>query len=64
MSKRALRLPDIVEAIACNCDDIAISENDIYETIEILLRITQKPATVFRIGKMVNNAVEYEKAPV
>jgi hypothetical protein len=63
MGKSALRLPDIVRVIVCS-EDIDVSENDIFETVKFLLQdnICQEPKTLFKIGKMVNDQIEYEKA--
>jgi len=55
-----VKLKDIVKALV-NDDDISVSENDIVETVEFLVAACQKPRSVFKIGKIVNEAIEYEK---
>ena len=56
-------LYDIVAALVQDND---VSEVEIIDTIQLLLddSICQKRSTVFKVGKMVQGMVDYEKAPV
>jgi hypothetical protein len=42
-----------------------VSEKDIFDTVEFLIGIpSTSPALLFKIGRMVNKEVEYEKEPI
>ena len=57
-----MKLQDIVKALIAD-ERISISDDELVETVRFLIcdSVCHKPKTLFKIGKLVNDAIEYEK---
>lgn len=59
-----MTLPQLVNLVLCNVN--AITNREIYETVELLVDHCQDQGTIFRIEKMVQQALKdiaYENSP-